>query len=467
VYSGQASQQYSASVNVGNVTSYTFSGLTGGMRYYFVVTAVDTSGNESPFSNEVFIDVPTTSGAQIANFTAAPTIGGSPLAVVFTDTSTGSLQSWNWTFGDGGTSTTQHPTHTYQTPGTYTVRLTVTSVNNVTDTMTKTGYVTILGTGLVEDPLVGSSEQASAGKEDQARGTIGLASVRPEKRHSADRTSSGSHSQVLTTSSELLMSAHLDIGEVDVDQSWKRVALRKPFVDPVVMAKSLSSREAEPAVVRVRHVEQTGFEISLQSWDESSRPLAPEAAGYLVIERGRFHLADGTSLESGTVDANPAYPRHSIAFSQPFRVAPVVMTTVTAVQDAIAVTSQPTHVSGQGMQLHLQSQGLSSHLDALQTVSYIAWAPSMGTLDGLVFEVNTTRVMTRGQFQTIPSHQIFATAPVFLADIQSSRGSGPINVRWDQKALDGIDVKVDDALDLEADGGTAQHGDVVGYILIR
>jgi chitodextrinase len=44
-------------VNVGNVTTFTLTGLTVGIRYYFAVTAVDTSNNESTFSNEVFKDI--------------------------------------------------------------------------------------------------------------------------------------------------------------------------------------------------------------------------------------------------------------------------------------------------------------------------------------------------------------------------------------------------------------------------
>ncbi len=52
VYFGTAPGSYGTPVNVGNTTSYTVSGLSDG-TYYFAVTAFDTSGNESGFSNEV------------------------------------------------------------------------------------------------------------------------------------------------------------------------------------------------------------------------------------------------------------------------------------------------------------------------------------------------------------------------------------------------------------------------------
>jgi|GEM_PF-2597971 len=44
----------------------------------------------------------------------------------FLDQSTGSVSSWLWDFGDGVTSNMQNPNHTYASPGTYTVCLTVT-----------------------------------------------------------------------------------------------------------------------------------------------------------------------------------------------------------------------------------------------------------------------------------------------------------------------------------------------------
>src|SRR5262245_27155989 len=63
--------------------------------------------------------------APVAAFSASPTRGQAPLAVAFTDASTGRIRVWAWDFLDGIRSTPQLPTHTYTTPGTYRVRLTV------------------------------------------------------------------------------------------------------------------------------------------------------------------------------------------------------------------------------------------------------------------------------------------------------------------------------------------------------
>jgi PKD repeat protein len=43
--------------------------------------------------------------------------------VAFQDESIGKITSWRWDFGDGTTSTEQHPLHTYQKAGQYVVAL--------------------------------------------------------------------------------------------------------------------------------------------------------------------------------------------------------------------------------------------------------------------------------------------------------------------------------------------------------
>jgi PKD repeat protein len=59
-----------------------------------------------------------------AAFTLSPSAPTANQAVQFTDASSGSPTSWSWAFGDGGTSSLQHPSHTYAADGTFTVSLT-------------------------------------------------------------------------------------------------------------------------------------------------------------------------------------------------------------------------------------------------------------------------------------------------------------------------------------------------------
>ena len=62
----------------------------------------------------------------IAGFTQDLTSGNAPLVVSFTNLSQGQIDKHSWDFGDGGNSSKKNPTHTFKTPGLYTVKLKVT-----------------------------------------------------------------------------------------------------------------------------------------------------------------------------------------------------------------------------------------------------------------------------------------------------------------------------------------------------
>jgi PKD repeat protein len=79
-----------------------------------------------------------------ANFTADATNVYIGTTVNFTDTSSGSPTSWNWTFESGspGSSAGQNPSVTYNNPGTFDVSLQATNAEG-SDTEVKTNYITV------------------------------------------------------------------------------------------------------------------------------------------------------------------------------------------------------------------------------------------------------------------------------------------------------------------------------------
>jgi PKD repeat protein len=84
--------------------------------------------------------------APIANFTASPLQVCEGSAINFTNTSTAggaAIVNYTWDFGDGIPATTPNASHTYASPGTYTVTLVVTAVNGQADAEVKTNYVTV------------------------------------------------------------------------------------------------------------------------------------------------------------------------------------------------------------------------------------------------------------------------------------------------------------------------------------
>jgi PKD repeat protein len=83
-------------------------------------------------------------GGPVADFSATPLNGCASLTVTFTDKTTNSPTSWAWDVDNNGTTdyTTQNPTHTYTTAGTYAVKLKVVNATGK-DSITKTSYITV------------------------------------------------------------------------------------------------------------------------------------------------------------------------------------------------------------------------------------------------------------------------------------------------------------------------------------
>jgi PKD repeat protein len=174
LYCGSASRNYTTKVDVGNTDSHTITTLKEGATSYCAVTAYDSSKAESAYSNEASVAVPYSTPS--ASFSASPTSGAAPLSVKFTDTSTGQITSWAWNFGDGTSSTAQHPTKSYANAGTYSVTLTATASNGTKVTATRNGYVTVSAAGTPASYSVWSSSArpVTAADPDTAAVNLGM-----------------------------------------------------------------------------------------------------------------------------------------------------------------------------------------------------------------------------------------------------------------------------------------------------
>lgn len=134
-------------INSGNVKiEYNITGMSGIAAFNAYAwcagsnQAQGISWTNNPSSSGYYINyIP-----PVANFTATPTNGKTPLTVQFTDASTGNINSWAWDFNSDGVvdSTEQNPTYTYTKPGTYTVKLTVSGPYD-SDSEIKTNFITL------------------------------------------------------------------------------------------------------------------------------------------------------------------------------------------------------------------------------------------------------------------------------------------------------------------------------------
>lgn len=85
------------------------------------------------------------SDAPVADFSANITAAcQTPLSVNFQNLSTGAGPlTYKWLFGDGGTSTVSNPSHTYNTTGSFAVRLITTNSSGCSDTVIKSSFINI------------------------------------------------------------------------------------------------------------------------------------------------------------------------------------------------------------------------------------------------------------------------------------------------------------------------------------
>ncbi|UCD81362.1 MAG: fibronectin type III domain-containing protein, partial [Desulfobacterales bacterium] len=129
LFYGTASRSYSNSIDVGNNTEYTLTGLNEGTTYYFSAKAYDTSNNESDYSKELVYTLP---GANSAPNTpvqpTGPTSGFIQISYSFDTSGTdpdGDLLTYRFDWGDGNISAwggAYSRTHAFSSVGTYCIK---------------------------------------------------------------------------------------------------------------------------------------------------------------------------------------------------------------------------------------------------------------------------------------------------------------------------------------------------------
>jgi PKD repeat protein len=138
-------------------------------RTAFTQGMVFISGMNAQFCNaaDLVVGYPPQVPAPAADFSATPLSGTAPLAVSFSDASTGSITSWTWDFGDGNGSTLQNPGHTYAAAGTYTVALVVEGPHGY-DSEIKVGHITVASSLVSDRGRTGPRTTPPQGSETKA-----------------------------------------------------------------------------------------------------------------------------------------------------------------------------------------------------------------------------------------------------------------------------------------------------------
>ncbi len=130
--------RYQVTVNPGNqiinlddtsLEEYIVDGLTNDQEYTFNVVCVYLTGNS------IAVETSATPGLIYPILASTELVVWEPCAFAYNDMyfMAGEVKSVSWDFGDGTTSGENNPVHAFTTTGTYTVAVTVTYVNNTTE----------------------------------------------------------------------------------------------------------------------------------------------------------------------------------------------------------------------------------------------------------------------------------------------------------------------------------------------
>ncbi len=437
-----------------------------------------------------------TTPAPVANFSANATTGPAPLLVNFTNASTNAT-TWSWSFGDGTSSDAQHPAKSYSSAGTYTVSLTATGPGG-SHTAVKINYITVNEPAPVasftadktsgDARLLVNFTDTSKGviNENGRRWDLGDGSSAEGSSVTHTYAEPGTYSVKLTVtgpggsdSEEKLdlikVSAAtpvadvvpMEVGEVEVDHQWQRVSFKRQFVNPIVVANPIGSNDSAPAVVRVTGIDQKGFLIRVQEWDYLFKVdygwHSKEVVGYVVMEAGRYTLANGAQIEAGSLSTSKTNAFVSKAFSQAFGVPPVVLAAVNGTAEADAVTARLRRISASGFEVGMREQEANRQSHKTERIDYIAWSPSAGEVNGMLYEVGSTGSVVTHVPYLIESNDIALDAsPIFVAKMQTTNGGDTAELRWDEHAF-----YVWVAEEQSKDSETSHVAESVGYLLIE
>jgi hypothetical protein len=255
----------------------------------------------------------------------------------------------------------------------------------------------------------------------------------------------------------------MKIGEIQVDHDWKLVDFGQAFFDPVVIAKPMSSNDDDPAVIRIRNVGTSGFEIRVQEWGYLDGAHPQETVSYVVMESGGYTLADGTLVEAGRFNTNNTSSFAALSFDKVFNEPPVVITAITTFNESDAVSSRVRNITTNGFEFRMQEQEANAQEHGTEEISVIAWEASSGTTDGMTFAINKTQDVVNHGFHAISFTESLVNPPVFLADMQTTDGSNTANVRWKMKDANGVEVQIDE--EQSGDSEINHTTEVVGYML--
>jgi len=435
--------------------------------------------------------------AVVSSSTAA---GNAPLKVTFNGTSStttdSSLVSYNWTFGDGSQATGETTSHTFTTAGTYYTKLTVVDSNGLSDSVNTP--IVVIGTAPANEipnasistsQLQGDSTlivSFDASQSSDPDGTLvsynwnfgdGTTGSGQSVQHTYTSAATYSVSLQVTDDKGATASAtcevvcnstlpdedlNIEIGTVSIDHNWVKVFFENVFNQPVVVAGPPTMEDGQPALVRIRNIDQEGFEIRIQEWDYLDDWHAVETVSYIVVEEGTYTLDNGIMIEAGSFTGSMSLQQ--VSLQQTYNATPVILTQVTTENEFDAVTNRVRDIDLISFKHRLREQEKNKKDHSTETIGYIAWEPGQGEVSGLLYEAGTTGRSVKHDWFDITFQTEFPDLPFFFAGMQTTYGKDSAAVRTQNMSQTTTQIKIDE--EQSRDSEIIHKTEVIGYLSI-
>ena len=420
----------------------------------FTLTATFADGTESPHSAPFafYTDQSSASASQASSVVElAPVIttrtgvstGYAPLSVSFDASesyalSAGSLTSFSWDFGDGTSGEGVRVAHVYTSEGTFAPELTVCDSLGYCSTA-ETGPVMVSESVLTSDTLSKSASSEVIGSEVAGGAATGELS-----------------------STYALVELHLEVGTVLLTHSWQRVSFADPYTEPVVVAGPPSFHESDSCVISIANVTSQGFDIRLAEWEYQDGIHEAEKVSYMVLEKGRALLEDGTTVEAGTFIGTGSESLQSVPFLSSFATTPVVLTSVASFETGgVSTVRAVPNSSGFSYRLQGQEQ-LGSSTEMQEQVDYIAWEPGQGELGETRYAAVSSAATLTDAWKIVTFDDPFLQTPALFAAIQSNNESDTAALRYKRVNKEKMQIALEEEQSLDKE--ITHTGEQIAYL---
>lgn len=455
------------------------SGASGGNGVYRYGTSgfPNQTWNSSNYWVDVVFNDTSPASAPKAGFTVSTTQGVAPMTVGFTDTSSGQIDSWSWTFADGGTSTQASPSHTFNQPGSYSVTLKVTGPGG---SATATAVISVAAptpppvaafdasptSGLA--PLTVSFSDRSTGDVTSRSWVFGEGGTSTAAQAVYTYKTPGIYSVSLTVS-----------GAGGSDQLTKNQLINASGPPPVADFAAVIRQGPAPLSVAFQNI--SGGETTAVRWDFGDGTSSTEKSpSHVYLNPGRYDVTltvtgpygsdaetklafvDVTKVPTSVLEVGEVLANHTwqwVEFARAF-VAPIVVANPPSANDAAPAVVRISGVKSTGFWIRIQEWDYLDGIHAFETVSYLVMEKGTHPLpSGERIEAGH---FTQGgrALSSIGFAASFSTVPVVMTSVTSNNDAKAVTTRVRNVTRDGFELRLN-----EQESITTGHGaETISYI---